>query len=159
MAGERPISIYLGRVAVEKNLEAFLGLDLPGSKVIIGDGPALVKLTQKYPEVQFLGRKTGLDLAVHLAAADVFVFPSLTDTFGVVLIEAMACGLPVAAFPATGPRDVVIQGKTGWLDNDLKLAVEKALTMDPQECRAHALGFSWSRSVDQFEANLIELSG
>ena len=158
LTGERPISIYLGRVAVEKNLEAFLGLELTGSKVVIGDGPALEKLSRKYTEVRFLGRKTGRDLAVHLAAADVFVFPSLTDTFGVVLIEAMACGLPVAAFPATGPRDVVLHGQTGWLDHDLKYAVEQALVMDPEKCRAHAQGFSWSRSVDQFEANLISIS-
>jgi len=146
-------------VAVEKNLEAFLGLDLPGSKAVIGDGPALERLSRRYPEVRFLGRKTGLDLAVHLAGADVFVFPSLTDTFGVVLIEAMACGLPVAAFPVTVPRDVVLHGRTGWLDQDLKLAVERAMAMDPEECRAHALSFSWSRSMDQFEANLVEVNG
>ncbi len=158
LSGKRPINIYLGRVAVEKNLDAFLSLDLPGSKAIIGDGPALEELTRRYQEVNFLGRKTGLDLAVHLAAADVFVFPSLTDTFGVVLIEAMACGLPVAAFPVTGPLDVVLPGRTGWLDRDLKKAVEKALTMDPEKCRAHALGFSWSRSLDQFEANLARIN-
>ena len=155
LSGDRPISVYLGRVAVEKNLDAFLSLDLPGSKAVIGDGPALEELTRKYPKVNFLGRKTGLDLAVHLAAADVFVFPSLTDTFGVVLIEAMACGLPVAAFPVTGPLDVVLQGETGWLDQDLRKAVEMALTMDPERCREHALGFSWERSLDQFEANLV----
>jgi len=154
LAGPRPISLYLGRVAVEKNLEAFLGQDLPGSKVVIGDGPALNSLSRRHPEARFLGRKTGEDLASHLAAADVFVFPSLTDTFGLVLIEAMACGLPVAAFPVTGPKDVVVQGRTGWLDHDLEKAVRMALTLDPEACRQEALKYSWSRSIDQFEANL-----
>ena len=157
LTGKRPISVYLGRVAVEKNLDAFLRLDLEGSKAVIGDGPALEELTRRYPEVLFLGRKTGLDLAVHLAAADVFVFPSLTDTFGVVLIEAMACGLPSGRLSCDRPRDVVLQGETGLLDDDLKKAVEKALTMDPAKCRARALDFSWSRSIDQFEANLVRI--
>ncbi|WP_461209345.1 glycosyltransferase family 4 protein [Desulfocurvus sp. DL9XJH121] len=151
----RPLAMYMGRVAVEKNIEAFLKLDLPGSKAVIGDGPALDKLRRAHPGVLFLGRKTGLDLAEHLAAADVFVFPSLTDTFGVVLIEAMACGLPVAAYPVTGPRDVVLHGETGWLDRDLGRAVRKALAMDPARCRARAMQFSWQRSVEQFEAGLI----
>ena len=157
LPGPRPISLYMGRVAVEKNLEAFLSLDLPGSKVVIGDGPALNSLKRKFPQVRFLGRKTGLDLAQHVAAADVFVFPSLTDTFGVVLIEAMACGLPAAAYPVTGPKDVIVHGQTGWLDQNLGLAVEKALQMDPDRCRARAEEFSWQRSVDQFEANLAPL--
>lgn len=150
----RPLAMYMGRVAVEKNIEAFLKLDLPGSKAVIGDGPSLERLRRSYPDVLFLGRKTGLDLAEHLAAADVFVFPSLTDTFGVVLIEAMACGLPVAAFPVTGPEDVVVQGRTGWLDRDLGRAVRRALDMDPERCRARAMEFTWERSLDQFEAGL-----
>jgi glycosyltransferase involved in cell wall biosynthesis len=154
LPGPRPISLYLGRVAVEKNLDAFLSLDLPGSKVVIGDGPALRSLMRKYPETRFLGRKTGPDLARHLAGGDVFVFPSLTDTFGVVLIEAMACGLPAAAFPVTGPKDVIIRGQTGWLDDDLCFAVHKALKMDPAKCRAHAVTYSWQNSLDQFESNL-----
>jgi len=154
----RPISMYMGRVAVEKNIEEFLHLDLPGSKVVIGDGPALDKLQRAFPGTAFLGRKTGLDLAVHLEAADVFVFPSLTDTFGVVLIEAMACGLPVAAHDVTGPRDVVIHGKTGWLDEDLGQAVERALAMNPADCRAHALNYTWERSVAQFEQNLLPIA-
>ncbi len=154
----RPISMYMGRVAVEKNIEAFLALDLPGTKVVIGDGPALGNLRQKYTEARFLGRKTDEDLARHLAAADVFVFPSLTDTFGIVMIEAMACGVPVAAYPVVGPRDVVIPGETGWLDEDLKTAVERALTMSPEGCRRHALQFSWKQSLDQFESNLVKIS-
>jgi len=159
LAGPRPVSLYLGRVAVEKNLEAFLGLDLPGSKVVIGDGPALASLSRRHPRARFLGRKTGEDLARHLAAADVFVFPSLTDTFGLVMLEAMASGLPVAAFPVTGPRDVVLQGRTGWLDRDLEKAIRQALTLDPEACRQEALKYSWSRSIDQFEANLAPIHG
>lgn len=150
-----PVAMYMGRVAVEKNIEAFLRLELPGSKVVIGDGPALKGLSRSFPETIFLGRKTGEDLARHLAAADVFVFPSLTDTFGIVLLEAMACGLPVAAYPVVGPRDVVVHGVTGWLDWDLTRAVEQALRLDPADCREHALGFTWDRSADQFLSNLV----
>ncbi|MFW5792553.1 MAG: glycosyltransferase family 4 protein [Desulfohalobiaceae bacterium] len=151
----RPVSLYVGRVAVEKNLEAFLSLDLPGSKVVIGDGPALERLTTEYPGVHFLGRKTGEDLAEHVAAADVFVFPSLTDTFGIVLIEAMASGLPVAAYPVMGPIDVVAHGRTGWLDKDLARAVRKCLDLSPGDCREHALGYSWQRSLEQYQDSLV----
>lgn len=154
----RPISLYMGRVAVEKNLEAFLDLHLPGTKVVIGDGPSLESLRRKYPEVRFLGRKTGLDLAIHLEAADVFVFPSRTDTFGIVLIEAMACGVPVAAYPVMGPRDVVVHGTTGWLDGDLGRAVRLALDMDPAACRAEALKYTWDNSVTQFLDNLSPIA-
>ena len=154
IAAPRPLAMYLGRVAVEKNIGAFLDLDLPGSKAVIGDGPALGKLKARHPEVLFLGRKTGLDLAEHLAAADVFVFPSRTDTFGIVLIEAMACGVPVAAYPVAGPVDVVRHGTTGILDQDLGRAARQALELDPAACRGYALGFSWEKSVQQFEANL-----
>lgn len=154
----RPIVMYMGRVAVEKNLDAFLGLELPGSKVVIGDGPALEAMRRRYPAARFLGRKTGLDLAVHLDAADVFVFPSRTDTFGIVLIEAMACGVPVAAYPVPGPRDVVAHGRTGWLDEDLGRAVDRALTMDPAQCRALALEHTWERSVEQFLGNLVPIA-
>lgn len=146
----RPVMVYLGRVSVEKNIAAFLSLDLPGSKVVIGQGPALESLKLKYPEAHFLGRKTGPDLVRHLTGGDVLVFPSLTDTFGVVILEAMACGLPVAAYPVVGPKDVIIPGRTGWLDDDLGSAVKMALTMDPRDCRARALEFSWDRSLDQF---------
>ncbi|HQH54329.1 MAG TPA: glycosyltransferase family 1 protein [Candidatus Hydrogenedentes bacterium] len=158
ISAPRPVYVYMGRVSVEKNIEAFLSLDLPGTKVVIGDGPALEELQHKYPDVRFLGKKKGEDLAAHLEAGDVFVFPSLTDTFGIVMIEAMACGLPVAAFPVEGPKDVVIQGETGWLDEDLKTAVSKALTMSPQRCREFALQCSWERSVEQFEAMLVPIA-
>jgi glycosyltransferase involved in cell wall biosynthesis len=154
---DRPVAMYMGRVAVEKNVEAFLRLELPGTKVVIGDGPALEHLREAYPEALFLGRKTGEDLAVHLAAADVFVFPSLTDTFGIVLLEAMACGLPVAAFPVVGPVDVVEPGRTGWLDWDLQKAVHRALELNPRDCREHALRYTWKRSIDQFESHLARV--
>ncbi len=150
----RPVFIYVGRVAVEKNLPAFLDLDLPGSKVVVGDGPDLAHLKQSYPKVYFMGAKRGEELAKHIAAADVFVFPSLTDTFGVVLIEAMACGIPVAAFPVTGPSYVVKHGVTGFIENDLKAAALKALDLDPAACRAHASKFSWDACTRQFASNL-----
>src|SRR5882757_7483874 len=118
----RPIFMTMGRVAVEKNLEAFLALDLPGTKVVIGDGPQLIMLQQKYPGTVFLGEKKGRELSAHLAAADVFVFPSLTDTFGVVQLEALACGVPVAAFPVTGPLDVIADRPIGALSEDLQVA-------------------------------------
>ena len=118
----KPVFMTVGRVAVEKNLEAFLSLDLPGSKVVIGDGPLKTKLERKYPNAVFLGERTGKDLAAHVAAADVFVFPSLTDTFGVVQLEALACGTPVAAFPVTGPLDVIADHPIGALDHDLSAA-------------------------------------
>jgi glycosyltransferase involved in cell wall biosynthesis len=150
----RPIAVYMGRVAVEKNIEAFLDLDLPGSKLVVGDGPAMDKLMKKYPNAVFVGRKSGEELAKHLAASDVFVFPSLTDTFGIVMIEAMACGLPVAAYPTVGPKDLVVDGVTGKLSDDLKTAVEGALKMDPAACREHALHYTWERSLEQFLDNL-----
>lgn len=155
----RPLCMYMGRVAVEKNIESFLDAELPGSKVVIGDGPALSRLRREYPAVLFTGRKTGSDLAVHLAAADVFVFPSLTDTFGIVLIEAMACGVPVAAHPVTGPVDVVRDGRTGALDDDLSRAVRRALKLSPDDCRHYALQCSWQKSLDQFESNLVPFEG
>ena len=112
----RPIFMTMGRVAVEKNLEAFLSLDLPGSKVVIGDGPQRAQLARQFPGAIFLGEKKGADLTAHLAAADVFVFPSLTDTFGVVQLEALACGTPVAAFPVTGPKDVIADHPIGAIE-------------------------------------------
>ena len=141
----RPLMVYAGRVAVEKNLDAFLSLDLPGTKLIIGDGPARADLQRRYPETVFAGYQFGEDLAAHYAAGDVFVFPSHTDTYGVVMLEANACGLPVAAFPVTGPIDVVKEGLTGALDDDLGAAVERALTVDRVSCLAHAAENSWAR--------------
>ena len=153
----RPIFMTMGRVAVEKNLEAFLSLDLPGSKVVVGDGPQKAQLEQKYPGAIFLGEKKGADLTAHLAAADVFVFPSLTDTFGVVQLEALACGTPVAAFPVTGPKDVIAGHPIGALDDDLRSACLRALTMSREACRNFALARSWENSARQFIGNLTAL--
>jgi glycosyltransferase involved in cell wall biosynthesis len=153
----RPIFMTVGRVAVEKNLEAFLGLNLPGSKVVIGDGPQLAELTSRYPKVKFLGEKSGPELSRHLAAADVFVFPSLTDTFGLVQLEALACGTPVAAFRVTGPLDVIADHPVGVLDDDLKNACIRALSISRELCRSFALEHSWENSARQFIANLSAL--
>ena len=150
----RPIAMYVGRVAVEKNIEAFLKLDLPGTKVVVGDGPARAELEAKYPTAKFVGYKYGEELASHVAAADVFVFPSRTDTFGLVLLEAMACGVPVAAYPVTGPIDVVTQGVTGELNEDLRAATLAALKLDPQQCRAYALTNTWENATRQFLSHL-----
>jgi glycosyltransferase involved in cell wall biosynthesis len=146
----RPIFLSVGRVAVEKNLESFLDLDLPGSKVVVGDGPRLPALKRRYPSVHFTGAKTGAELARHYAAGDVFVFPSRTDTFGLVLLEALACGLPVAAFPVPGPLDVINGSGAGCLDEDLAAAARRALRISPGLCRAHALRFSWAVCAEQF---------
>lgn len=151
----RPVFIYLGRVAAEKNIEAFLDLDLPGTRYVVGDGPALFKLKQKYPAVKFTGFKTGAELVRYLSAADVFVFPSRTDTFGLVLLEALACGVPVAAYPVAGPIDVVVDGVTGYLDEDLGRAALKALALDGGICREHALHYTWEKSVSQFLGNMF----
>ena len=153
----RPIFLTMGRVAVEKNLEAFLALNLPGSKVVIGDGPQKAELERRYPKVRFLGERTGRDLSSHLAAADVFVFPSLTDTFGVVQLEALACGTPVAAFPVTGPLDVIADHPIGALDTDLRSACIRALGMSREACRNFALERSWENSARQFIGNLSAL--
>ncbi|MBN2713786.1 MAG: glycosyltransferase family 1 protein [Planctomycetes bacterium] len=153
----RPISISLGRVAPEKNLDAWLGLDLPGTKVVLGDGPAISELKKKYPGVCFTGHLALEDLPRYLSAADVFVFPSLTDTFGIVMIEAMACGLPVAAYPVVGPKDVLINGETGVVDDNLRTAIDKALVLDKNDCIARAKFFTWERSLDQFESNLAPI--
>ena len=153
-AYKRPIFLYVGRVAVEKNLPAFLDLDLPGSKLIVGDGPARHELQQRYPQAHFLGRQEGEDLANFYAMSDVFVFPSKTDTFGLVMLEALASGLPVAAFPVGGPVDLVDGAGVGILDWDLRAAALGALTIDPVACRAHARKFTWTASAQQFVSNL-----
>ncbi len=153
----RPVFLYMGRVAVEKNIEAFLQLGLPGSKVVVGDGPDLERLKHQYPEVLFTGFKFGAELSRHLAAADVFVFPSLTDTFGIVLLEAMACGLPVAAYPVTGPIDVVRDGVTGVLDNDLGKAALAALELDPRACTDYVKQYSWSACAETFRNHLARI--
>ncbi len=155
----RPISMYMGRVAVEKNIEAFLEIDLPGTKYVIGDGPDLKELKNKYPNVKFTGFKRGVELATYLAAADVFVFPSLTDTYGLVMLESMACGVPVAAFPVTGPVDVVIQGKTGVLDENLEKAIKGALKLKPLDCINYARNNSWRSCAEMFFNHLEPNSG
>jgi glycosyltransferase involved in cell wall biosynthesis len=146
----RPILLSVGRVAVEKNLPAFLDLDLPGSKVVVGDGPALPALKARYPDVVFLGARTGEELADIYASADLFVFPSRTDTFGIVLLEALASGLPVAAYPVTGPLDVLGDGLGGALSDDLGRAVRAALAVPRTDARAKALGYSWSSCAALF---------
>lgn len=146
----RPVSLYLGRVSVEKNLEDFLRLPLPGSKVVIGDGPDRERLQQAYPDAHFPGYKFGDDLARHLSAADVFVFPSRTDTFGLVLLEAMACGVPVAAYPVTGPVDVVRNGINGALNENLETAIHAALGLAGRNARAHAMRYSWDACTADF---------
>lgn len=156
----RPIFLSVGRVAVEKNISAFLDLDLPGSKVVVGDGPARAELQTRHPGVHFLGLREGEALARIYAAADVFVFPSLTDTFGIVLLEALASGLPVAAFPVTGPKDVIGEAgadgspPVGVLSDDLKQAALTALTLDRAAAREYALRFSWRACTEQFLHNI-----
>jgi glycosyltransferase involved in cell wall biosynthesis len=151
----RPIAAYVGRVAIEKNIDAFLGMPWTGSKVVVGDGPERARLQQQYPDATFTGYKFGDELASHLAAADIMVFPSRTDTFGLVNLEAMACGVPVAAYPVTGPIDVIEDGVTGALDHDLGRAAVRALKVDPNACRARALKSGWDISSREFENNLV----
>jgi glycosyltransferase involved in cell wall biosynthesis len=150
----RPIWIHMGRIAVEKNIEAFLALELPGSKVVIGDGLDRQRLESHYPEAHFVGNRFGTELASYLAGGDVFVFPSRTDTFGLVLLEAMACGLPVAAFPVDGPIDVVSNGVTGVLDDDLASACVAAQLLNPRYCREHAERRSWRAATRQLLEHL-----
>lgn len=156
---QRPIFLYVGRVTVEKNLPAFLDLDLPGSKIVVGDGPQRAALIKRYPDVLFHIANGDDELRQCFNAADVFVFPSLTDTFGLVMLEALACGVPVAAFPVTGPLDVLGEsvGKAGILDSDLGAAARKALDLDPTACRAHAENFSWGEVARQFRAALAPI--
>jgi glycosyltransferase involved in cell wall biosynthesis len=151
----RPVHLYVGRVAVEKNLDAFLALPLPGSKLVVGDGPALRELKTRHPTAYFAGARFGVDLARHYACGDVFVFPSRTDTFGLVLLEALASGVPVAAYPVPGPLDVIGSSRAGVLDEDLGRAVTAALRIPRARCRAHAETFSWRRCAQQFLANLV----
>jgi glycosyltransferase involved in cell wall biosynthesis len=149
-----PIFLYVGRVAVEKNLDAFLCLDLPGTKVVVGDGPARTDLERRYPDARFFGALTGEDLARVYASSDVFVFPSLTDTFGIVLIEALASGLPIAAFPVTGPLDVLGTSGCGVLSQDLREAALSALDIPKDRCRAYGETFTWQESARQFFSNI-----
>lgn len=149
-----PIFLYVGRVAVEKNIEAFLELDLPGSKWVAGTGPALEGLRQRFPQVNYLGVLDQHELAEVYASADVFVFPSRTDTFGLVLLEALACGLPVAAYPVTGPLDVLGDSKAGSLHDDLRTACLNALELKREDAAAHAQRFTWRSATEQFLSHL-----
>ena len=154
-----PVFLYVGRVAVEKNIEAFLKLDLPGSKVVVGGGPQLASLQRSYPGVTFTGPRHGPALARAYAGADVFVFPSLTDTFGLVILEALACGTPVAAFPVTGPIDVLADadGCIGAVNSDLRTAALAALNGDRAACRRHAERYSWRACAETFLSHLVPL--
>jgi len=151
---KRPIFLNVGRVAVEKNLEAFLALDLPGTKMVVGDGPARASLAARFPDAVFTGAKTGAELAELYRQADVFVFPSRTDTFGVVLLEALASGLPVAAYPVMGPKDVIHNTKAGVLAEDLRAAALACLDINPEACLALAARYDWDASIRQFRDNL-----
>jgi glycosyltransferase involved in cell wall biosynthesis len=155
----RPIFLNVGRVSVEKNLEAFLSLDLPGTKVIVGDGPAREDLQRSFPEVVFTGARHGVDLARHYAAADVFVFPSRTDTFGNVLLEALACGVPVAAFPVTGPLDIIGGTGAGVLDEDLRAASLGAIDIPREAALAVARRYTWEAAAEQFLDNVRRANG
>lgn len=152
----RPHLLYVGRISHEKGLEDFLRLSLPGTKLLVGDGPARVELEAKYPDAKFLGFRSGEALACTYADADLFVFPSRTDTFGIVIIEALASGLPVAAYPVTGPIDIVTESELGTLDTDLGRAVEQALHCgDPLACVAAARKYTWEACTAQFLSNLV----
>lgn len=152
--GTGPHLLYVGRVAVEKNIEAFLATNTPGTKHVVGTGPQLEELQYKYPDVIFHGFKQGHELAQFYASADCFVFPSKTDTFGLVLLEALAAGTPVAAYPVSGPLDVIGLEGPGCLNDDLKIAIETALLVDPKTCREFALRHTWQKSAQQFLSNL-----
>jgi glycosyltransferase involved in cell wall biosynthesis len=156
----RPIFLYVGRVAVEKNLRAFLKLDLPGSKLVVGDGPQRRELEAEFPEVHFAGARHGAELAKAYAGADVFVFPSKTDTFGLVVLEALASGLPVSAYPVTGPKDILAEADVpvGALDEDLRKACLKALEIDRTACRPFAETYSWRACAERFLDNLVPVT-
>jgi glycosyltransferase involved in cell wall biosynthesis len=154
--GAGPVFLYVGRIAVEKNIKAFLDLDLPGRKVVVGSGPQEAALKRRYPDALFTGLKQGEELAQAYASADVFVFPSRTDTFGLVLLEALACGVPVAAYPASGPKDVLANSGAGMLDADLRTASLGALHLDRGAAREHALTYGWENSARQFIGNVLE---
>ena len=154
----RPIWVYVGRVAVEKNIEDYLQLNLPGTKYVIGNGPSYDELNRKYKDIKFIGYKFGKELAQYIAASDVFVFPSKTDTFGIVMLEAMACGIPIAAYPVTGPIDVVKNNITGCLNYDLNQAALGALELDPSKCLAQASEYTWEKATKMFQSNLTAVS-
>ena len=151
----RPVFLCVSRVAAEKNLPAFLDLELPGSKLVVGDGHLLPEMKRRYPNVQFVGCQQGEALVRHYASADVFVLPSRTETFGLVLLEALACGLPVAALPVPGPLDVIADSRAGVLDWDLRAAAISALSIPREICRSRAERFNWQTSIEQFLSHVV----
>jgi len=153
---EGPILLYVGRVAIEKNIEAFLSCEYPGTKVVVGDGPARASLEARFPEARFMGKRTGLELAGFYAGADIFVFPSKTDTFGLVMIEALACGTPVAAYPVAGPVDIVTE-QVGALSDDLARAIDAARYCERAQCAAIGAQYSWEAATRQFLSGLVAL--
>ena len=156
----RPVLVYVGRVSHEKNIEDFLRLKTAGTKLVVGDGPARPELEQRYPDVVFFGYRQGEALGEAYASADLFVFPSRTDTFGIVLIEALASGLPVAAYPVTGPIDIITRAELGALHEDLNQAVQLALTSgDPGSCAAEGRRYTWENCTRQFLENLVPVRG
>src|SRR5262245_20238023 len=150
----RPIYLYVGRLAVEKNIRAFLELNLEGTKLVVGDGPESASLASKYPQAHFTGAKFGEELARYFAASDVFVFPSRTDTFGLVMLEALASGIPVAAYPVPGPKDVIGNSQVGVLSEDLGQAAVRCLKISPSICREFAVQFSWKACAESFVRHL-----
>ena len=153
----RPVFLCVSRIAAEKNLPAFLDLDLPGSKLVVGDGHLLAEMKRRYPNVHFAGRQQGEALVRHYASADVFVLPSRTETFGLVLLEALACGLPVAALPVPGPLDVIGDSGAGALEWDLRAAAIAALAISRRLCRSYAERFSWQTSIEQFLSHVVPM--
>lgn len=154
---KKPVWLSVGRLSVEKNLEAFLSAKVPGTKLVVGDGPLMNDLKQKFPDAVFVGTKQGKELVAHYNAADVFVFPSKSDTFGLVMLEALACGKPVAAYPVMGPIDVVTDPKAGCLHGDLATAMKRALKCKAADCRAFAEKQSWRASAERFRSLLVRM--
>ncbi len=150
-----PVFVYFGRLAPEKDPEKFLQLDLPGTKLVVGDGPLRRLLERRYPSARFVGFKSGQALVEALSACDVFVFPSRTETFGLVVLEALAMGIPVAAHDVMGPRDILVHGVHGHLSDDLRQAAIDCLGLSPEECRKRALEFSWAASAEVYAKNLV----
>jgi glycosyltransferase involved in cell wall biosynthesis len=153
----RPVLLCVGRVAAEKNLTDFLNLDVPGSKVVCGQGPELLRLQARHPEAHWLGALPPQDMAALYASADVLVFPSRAETFGAVMLEAMACGTPVAAYPVDGPLEILGKGQGGAMAHDLREAVLRALTLPRHHARLRALDFNWGQSAQQFLQNLVQI--
>ena len=150
-----PMWLYVGRIAKEKNIEAFLNLDIEGSKVIVGDGPQLKQLKKSYPDAIFVGKLKGEELAQYYASATALVFPSKTDTFGLVTLESLASGTPVVGYPVTGPKDIIENQEVGVLDNDLKKATNKVMDIDRNKCREYALDYTWDKSAKSFYKMLV----